>query len=165
MILTSILLLFLHTETLKIANQIVRGLHSLHNWKPQIVHRDLKSRNILVTDDWQIKLCDFGESRQLIGTNLETLCKMRGTYAYIAPEVYFGHSFTTKSDIYSFGIVLWELAHRCIRGSYMAPYAEYKHLIYDFQIVVQVLTKRMIRISLTFSFNDCVTIKCQHQKN
>jgi hypothetical protein len=136
---------------IKIANQIVRGLHSLHNWKPQIVHRDLKSKNILVTDDWQIKLCDFGESRQLTGTNLETLCKMRGTYAYIAPEVYYGHSFTTKSDIYSFGIILWELSHRCIRGSYMAPYSEYKHLVYDFQIVVQA-SRRGIRPTID---KDC----------
>ena len=37
------------------------------------------------------------------GTNLETLCKVRGTYAYIGPEVYFGQSFTPKSDVYAFG--------------------------------------------------------------
>jgi serine/threonine protein kinase len=149
---------------IKVAILTLRGLEALHNWKPQIVHRDLKSRNILVEADWQTKLCDFGESRYttvrlyldqpkllslinrchpptLQGTNLETLCKVRGTYAYIAPEVYFGQSFTPKSDVYAFGVILWEIANRCVKGSYESPFSEFKSLIYDFQIIVQASRK------------------------
>jgi len=128
---------------IKVCISTLRGLDSLHKWKPQIVHRDLKSRNILVEDDWSTKLCDFGESRYNTGTNLDTLCKIRGTYAYIAPEVYFGQSFTTKSDVYAFGVILWEICNHCVRGSYMAPFAEYKTLVYDFQIIVQASRKGM----------------------
>jgi serine/threonine protein kinase len=127
----------------KVCISTLKGLDSLHKWKPQIVHRDLKSRNILIEDDWAAKLCDFGESRYTTGTNIDTLCKIRGTYAYIAPEVYFGQSFTTKSDIYAFGVILWELCNRCVRGTYLAPFAEYKTLVYDFQIIVMASRKGM----------------------
>jgi len=125
----------------KIAMQTIRGLKSLHSWVPQIVHRDLKSRNILMEDNFQSKLCDFGESRFLTTNDLESLCKVRGTYAYISPEVYFGQAFTTKSDVYAFGVILWELCNRCCKGVYEAPYSEYKQFKFDFQIIVWVSKK------------------------
>lgn len=130
-------------NVVKVCISTLRGLDSLHKWKPQILHRDLKSRNILVEDDWTAKLCDFGESRYNTGTNVDTLCKIRGTYAYISPEVYFGQSFTPKSDVYAFGVILWELCNRCVRGVYQAPFSEYKALVYDFQIIVQASRKGM----------------------
>ena len=68
---------------------------------------------------------------------------MRGTYAYCAPEVYFGQSFTPKSDIFSFGVILWELAHRCLKGAYEQPYAEFKQIVFDFQIIIQSAKKDM----------------------
>jgi len=51
------------------------------------MHRDLKSLNLLVTSDWHIKLCDFGLSRFDVAENIQTMCKMRGTMAFCAPEV------------------------------------------------------------------------------
>lgn len=126
---------------IKVSLNTIKGLSSMHSWKPQIVHRDLKSRNILVEEDWQTKLCDFGESRFATTQNIDTLCKLRGTYAYIAPEIYFGQSYTTKSDVYAFGIVLWELCTRCTKKQYQSPYSSYKSLIHDFQIIVQAAKK------------------------
>ena len=105
------------------AVDIVSGLYALHTHVPQILHRDLKSANILVKSDYSVKLCDFGLSRFDTEKNLQTLVKMRGTYAYTAPEVYNHQKYTEKSDLFSFGIILWEMTYRCIFGTYQRPYA------------------------------------------
>jgi len=128
-------------KTFRFAIETVRGMEQLHNGDPQIVHRDLKSLNLLVNEKWEIKVCDFGLSRFNTGSNLETLVKMRGTFAYCAPEVYFGEQFSTKSDVYSIGMVLWELVTRCITGRYERPFAEFKNLQFDFQIIIQTAKK------------------------
>jgi len=123
----------------KAAIDTIKGLLCLHNWKPQIVHRDMKSLNLLVDENWAVKVSDFGTSRFTSGTgvDLSTLGKLRGTYAYCAPEVYFGKNFTPKSDIYSFGIILWEMAFRCMTGTYEQPFSEFKQIVFDFQIIIQ----------------------------
>jgi len=124
---------------LRAANDTLRGLLCLHSWKPQIVHRDLKTLNLLVDNNWIVKVCDFGLSRFTAGNeeNLATLGKLRGTYAYCAPEVYFGKTYSPKADIYSMGIILWEMAFRVITQEYEQPYAEYPQLCFDFQIIIQ----------------------------
>ncbi|GAM26319.1 hypothetical protein SAMD00019534_094940 [Acytostelium subglobosum LB1] len=126
---------------IKFSTEMVKGIKCLHNWKPVIVHRDLKSLNLLVTDHWTIKVADFGLSR--FQTGKTTLRKTRGTYAYCAPEVHFGDS-TVKGDIFSIGIIIWEMIIRCMRGKYERPYAEYKQIQFDFQILV-LTSKKNIR--------------------
>lgn len=123
------------------AIEATEGIRQLHEGDPQIVHRDLKSLNLLVNEKWEVKVCDFGLSRFNTGSNLETLVKMRGTFAYCAPEVYFGEQFSTKSDVYSLGMVFWELVTRCILGHYERPFAEFKNLHFDFQIIIQTAKK------------------------
>lgn len=127
------------SRVFKAASDTVRGLLCLHSWRPQIVHRDLKSLNLLVDENWTVKVSDFGTARFTGGdqADLATLGKLRGTYAYCAPEVYFGKNFTPKSDIYSFGVILWEMAFRCITGTYETPFSEFKHIQFDFQIIIQ----------------------------
>lgn len=120
---------------LHLAAEVTAGLAALHD--RDIFHRDLKSLNILVTQEWHAKLCDFGLSRFNTKENMETMKQMRGTFAYVDPEVYNGGLFTAQSDHYSLGIILWEIAHRVIKGKYAQPYSEYKHIQFDFQIVVQ----------------------------
>lgn len=117
--------------------QTTEGLHALHTNTPQIMHRDLKSLNLLVTDDWQVKVADFGLSRFDTAEALETLKQMRGTFAYCAPESYNGAKYTIKSDIYSTGIIFWEVINRVLKGVYEQPYSEYKNIQFDFQIIIQ----------------------------
>eukprot|EP01103_Thecamoeba_quadrilineata_P011127 TRINITY_DN2591_c0_g1_i1.p1 TRINITY_DN2591_c0_g1~~TRINITY_DN2591_c0_g1_i1.p1 ORF type:complete len:882 (+),score=166.67 TRINITY_DN2591_c0_g1_i1:189-2834(+) len=125
----------------KIAIGAARGIHYLHSWKPEILHRDIKSLNFLIGENWTVKVSDLGLSRFNIQNHISTLSKARGTYAYLAPEVYFTRPFTAKSDVYSLGIVLWELIVRTVTGSYERPYQDYPQFMYDFQIIIQTAKK------------------------
>eukprot|EP01098_Paradermamoeba_levis_P015947 TRINITY_DN8376_c0_g1_i1.p1 TRINITY_DN8376_c0_g1~~TRINITY_DN8376_c0_g1_i1.p1 ORF type:complete len:253 (+),score=79.46 TRINITY_DN8376_c0_g1_i1:89-847(+) len=124
-------------RTLLIAIDAVSGVLELHKCSPEILHRDLKSLNLLVNDNWEVKVCDFGLSRFNQQEHSETLQKMRGTMAYCAPETYFGVKYSTKSDVYSLGMIIWELVHRCIKQKYERPFAEFANLKFDFQIIIQ----------------------------
>jgi len=123
------------------AKEMVKGVECLHSYTPQVLHRDFKSLNLMVTEQWHIKVGDFGLSRFNTDTQKETLAKMRGTFAYCAPEVYFGEKFTTKADVFSIAIVLWELVTRAIKLEYERPYQEYPNLHFDFQIIIQTAKK------------------------
>lgn len=119
------------------AREMTLGIDCLHSYKPQVLHRDMKSLNLMVNKQFQVKVGDFGLSRFNTDTQKETLGKMRGTFAYCAPEVYFGEPFSTKADVFSVAVILWELVFRCIKGEYMRPYQEYPNLQFDFQIIIQ----------------------------
>jgi len=145
----------------------VKGLLCLHNWKPQIVHRDMKSLNLLVDENWTVKVSDFGTSRFTSGdkSNSSTLSKLRGTYAYCPPEVYFGKDFTPKSDIFSFGVILWEMAYRCLTGVYAQPFSEFTQIVFDFQIIIQSAKKDLrptIPESCPEAFKDLIN-RCWHK--
>ena len=84
-----------------------------------------------------MKVCDFGLSRYTqTSTDDSTLEKLRGTYAYSAPEVYFGEKYSTKSDVFSIGVILWEIVSRVLTGEYQRPYKEFKEIKIDFQIII-----------------------------
>eukprot|EP01133_Synstelium_polycarpum_P012204 gene12204-14286_t len=147
--------------------QMTLGIQCLHNWTPQIVHRDFKSLNLLVNEDWECKVCDFGLSRFNTADNLETLGKIRGTFAYCSPEVANGSGspYTTKSDIYSIGIVFWELLIRVLTGEYSRPYSEYAHIKMDFQIMLN--SKEGLRPTLPAQCPlglDLLYKQCVHQE-
>eukprot|EP01117_Protostelium_nocturnum_P014022 TRINITY_DN5295_c0_g1_i1.p1 TRINITY_DN5295_c0_g1~~TRINITY_DN5295_c0_g1_i1.p1 ORF type:complete len:962 (-),score=252.27 TRINITY_DN5295_c0_g1_i1:24-2909(-) len=120
--------------------QILLGVVALHSCSPQVLHRDLKSLNFLVTKDWSIKMCDFGLARFNTPENMESMSKMCGTYHYLAPEIFYGQVFTEKSDVFSVGVIMWEIVNRVIKKKYETPFHEFKIKI-DFQVPYQVAEK------------------------
>ena len=92
-------------ERLNIALEIAQGINYLHSFKPPILHRDLKSLNILLDSNFEVKICDFGWARL---KNIH-MTRLRGTFQWMAPEVILKENYTEKADVYSFGIILWEL--------------------------------------------------------
>jgi len=73
-----------------------------------ILHCDLKSQNILLTEDWQVKICDFGLARYKDKFKRDNHGKV-GTPHWMAPEILRNEKYTEAADVYSFGVILWEL--------------------------------------------------------
>jgi len=94
---------------MQIANDIIDALVYVHSFTPPIVHRDLKSRNVLLSSpDWQAKVTDFGAAR--VQSENHTMTAGVGTGRWLAPEVLAGsQDYGPPSDIFAFGVVLSEL--------------------------------------------------------
>eukprot|EP01094_Clydonella_sp_ATCC50884_P018705 TRINITY_DN3506_c0_g1_i3.p1 TRINITY_DN3506_c0_g1~~TRINITY_DN3506_c0_g1_i3.p1 ORF type:complete len:405 (+),score=58.43 TRINITY_DN3506_c0_g1_i3:460-1674(+) len=95
-----------YDRRLRMALDTAKGMHYLHSLDPKVIHRDLKSPNLLVMKDYRVKVTDFGTSKLL--DNM-TMTNNVGSPLWSAPEVLRFSSYSEKADIYSFGIVLWEL--------------------------------------------------------
>lgn len=93
-------------ERLKYALEVCRGMVYLS--KKNIVHRDLKAANILISESGTVKIGDFGVAR-LLPRNEDCMTAETGTYRWMAPEVIEHKPYNSKADVYSFGVLLWEL--------------------------------------------------------
>ncbi|KAL8209765.1 hypothetical protein R6Q57_006497 [Mikania cordata] len=106
---------------IKIAMGAARGLEYLHDKaNPPVIYRDLKASNILLDDDWNPRLSDFGLAKLApTGDQTHITTKVMGTYGYCAPEYALTGRLTRKSDVYSFGVVFLEIitGRRVIEGS------------------------------------------------
>ncbi|KAL2474021.1 Mitogen activated protein kinase kinase kinase-related [Forsythia ovata] len=91
---------------LKMLRDICRGLMCIHRAK--MVHRDLKSANCLVNKHWTVKICDFGLSRIMADAQIRD-SSSAGTPEWMAPELIRTEPFTEKCDIFSLGVIMWEL--------------------------------------------------------
>jgi hypothetical protein len=101
----------------KIALHIAHALTYLHSLQPVVVHRDLKSKNILLDAMYDAKLTDFGVSRERADS---TMTGGVGSSLWMAPEVMLGERYDEKADVFSFGVVLSEL------DTQQLPYAQAK---------------------------------------
>lgn len=95
------------SEAIDIMLQITDGMQHAHD--AYIIHRDLKPQNIMIQDDGQIKITDFGIAMALNSTQLTQTNSVMGSVHYLPPEQASGKGSTTKSDIYSMGIIFYEL--------------------------------------------------------
>jgi hypothetical protein len=99
-----------------LAEDVADALGYLHGLAPKVIHRDLKSKNILLDNGFRAKLSDFGISRER--SVEDTMTAGVGTIYWTAPEVLMGKKYTEKADIYSFGIVMSEL------DTHQVPYSD-----------------------------------------
>jgi len=111
----------------RMSREIAQGMNYLH--LSGIIHRDLKSLNILLDHNNTVKICDFGLSK--MKTDSDVMTKKIGTPIWMAPELIRGEEYSEKVDIYAYGIMLWEM------GTGELPYANMDSI----QIAVAVSSK------------------------
>ena len=117
-------------QTLRFAKDIAKGVKYLHALRPMIIHRDLKSSNLLVDERDVLKISDFGLSR-IKNESVTKISGMLGTPGWSAPEIYKQDKYTEKVDMYSYGVVVSEM----VTGE--KPYAGLNQMQIAFATVYQ----------------------------
>ncbi|KAL4353963.1 hypothetical protein GQ457_06G001330 [Hibiscus cannabinus] len=97
-------------QRVKIAVGAAKGVAYLHeDCQPRIIHRDIKSANILLEDDFEAQVADFGLARLNDTSQTHVSTRVMGTFGYLAPEYASSGKLTDRSDVFSYGVVLLEL--------------------------------------------------------
>ncbi|KAF9977543.1 hypothetical protein BGZ73_005672 [Actinomortierella ambigua] len=98
----------------RIAQEMARGLAFIH--RRSVLHRDLKSMNVLLTRHMEVKLCDFGMATVNEHSISKSASPVKGTHRWMAPELFVAKPiYSTKSDMFAFGTVMWEMVANCTR--------------------------------------------------
>ena len=91
----------------RVACGAARGMTHLHSGRPPVLHRDLKSANLLLDESYTTKVCDFGLSR--LKAQERSMTGNCGTVQWMAPEILANQPYAEPADVFSFGVILWEL--------------------------------------------------------
>jgi len=112
------------------AKETAVGMAWLHGMDPMIIHRDLKPSNLLVDKHGQIKVCDFGLSAiKPAHEKLKDKDTIPGTPLWMAPEVMMGRQVDEKADVYSYGIVLWEIVTQLVPFPGISSFPKFRQAI------------------------------------
>jgi mitogen-activated protein kinase kinase kinase 9 len=104
----------------RLALEVAKGINYLHQLTPPLFHRDIKSLNVLLTEELHAKLSDFGMTSARTASNVQSSVGRVGTVQWTAPELFkITGKYTEKCDVYSYGMLLWEIASRQV------PYSEF----------------------------------------
>ncbi|GMF15378.1 unnamed protein product [Phytophthora lilii] len=140
-------------DKVKIALHIAHALTYMHSLEPAVIHRDLKSKNILLSEELDARLTDFGISRERVD---QTMTAGVGTSLWMAPEVMLGEKYGDKADIYSFGVVLSELDSHSLPYSHAKDSSNSDRKMPDAVILQQVM---LGNLSVQFSHTNYQSLK------
>nr|GMD85754.1 probable receptor-like serine/threonine-protein kinase At4g34500 [Ipomoea batatas] len=121
---------------MKIAIGIARGLAYLHEGlEPKVVHRDVKSSNILLDRKWNAKVSDFGLAKLLGPEKSYVTTRVMGTFGYVSPDYASTGMLNEGSDVYSFGVLLMEIVTGRSPVDYSRPPGKVR-LVFPYQISI-----------------------------